>query len=442
MDTTIIIVIALAVFLFLLLTGHYISTVLLGAGIVGLFFIGGGSLSMVQGFLVNEPYAQAASYTLTTVPLYVIMAQFIMKSGIIADCYTIVFKASKGKRSVLGILTILLGGFLGAVSGSGTATAASLGKISVPELRSRGYSDSLSGAVAAVSGSLSAVIPPSLTLIIYGSVSGTSVGQLFMAAVIPGILIMAMFAVVTIVLLGTKNERAQMEEQMEKYGKVEEATITTGRMIFVLAIGLALILIIFLGIYTGKFSPTEAGAIGAFLGFVVAIITRTLNLKMLMESMLETVKVTGMTALIITAASIFSRFVTLSQIPRRLMATLGGLIEHPALLLALLMVIYFVLFMILDGSSAILMTMPVLLPIIQAIHVDLLWFGIFVCMLSTMGSLTPPVGFCTYAVAGASRIPLGKIFPKTLLYAVVVTVVVGALMIAFPALATWLPSTM
>lgn len=436
MEYTGAIIIVLLAFAFFLVTGHYMSTLMYGVGMIGILLVGG--MGLLQGFLINEPYRTAASYSLSTIPLYVLMAMFIMESGIIRDFYAMVFKFSRGKKWALGALTILLGGFLGAVSGSGIATSASLGKISVPELRSRGYSGPLAGAVAAAAGSLSSIIPPSIILIVYGTAAQQSVGKLFMASFIPGALVMVVYALTTIVLLNTKKER----NHSEVVEKTPEVTLSTGRTIFVLIAGASMVISIFGGIYSGLFTPTEAGAVGAFIAFIVALVTKAVNREFMKHAMLEAVKVTGMSMIIIIAASLFGRFVTLSMLPRYIMSSLEPLIARPALLLAILCAIYFVMFMFLDGTATLLLTVPILLPIMTQMNIDLLWFGVFICMICTIGTLSPPVGFCVYAVAGVSDIPIQKIFRVAMIFAIAATAIVGTLMIVLPGTATWLPSTM
>ena len=444
MDRTLIILIVMALFMFMLITGHKISSVLFTAGILGIIILSKGSLAQVKGIVVNEPYQQIASYTMSTVPLYIIMAEFIIRSNIIRDFYALIFKLSKGRKAALGTMTILLGGFLGAVSGSGMATSAAMGKVGVPELRARGYSQDLAGTVAAAAGTLSAVIPPSMTLIVYGVAAEVSVAKLFIATLIPGILAMVTYAVVAIVILNTKSEklRAQAELEAGLVKPAEDLDLSPGRTIFVVVVGAALVLIIFVGIYTGKFSPTEAGAVGAFLGFLVTIITRTLSLDLIISSITSTVKTTGMVLFVMLSATFFGRFVTLSLMPRAIMNALGGMMDHPSMVLALLVLVYFVVFMFVDGAAGLLMTVPVLLPIMQAMNIDLLWFGVFVCMLITLGALTLPVGMCVYSVSAVSGSPMNKMFPLSSIFAAVTGLVVCGLMILFPGLATWLPSLM
>ncbi|WP_078428621.1 TRAP transporter large permease [Alkalihalobacterium alkalinitrilicum] len=429
------IIVVIVVFLYLLLTGQYISSLLLTSGILGIYILGG--MSLLNGFLQSEPYNRAASYALTTIPLYILMAQFIMQAGIVKDFYNLVFKLSKGKTSLLGVLTVFLGGILGAVSGSGTATAASLGQVAVPELKRRGYPDGLAGALAASAGSLSAIIPPSVILIIYGVTVQISIGTLFVAAFIPGILMMLVFSLVTVVYL--KMYQGKMELPPPE---VEEQETPISRYIIIIVAGALIILSIFGGIYTGKFTPTEAGAVGAFISLVVALVLGKVNKSFIKSSLIETTKVTVMAMLIVIGASLFGRFISLSLLPRKIIDMLGPLMDYPVLLLIIIMLIYFFLFMFIEGVAVILMTVPVLLPILTAANIDLVWFGILVSVICTIGLITPPVGISVYAVGGVTKIPIEKLFRTSLVFAVVAAVVVGGLLIAFPQLATWLPQTM
>lgn len=435
MENVTVIIIVLTLFMVLLLSGNYMSTLLLTVGMVGVYLLGG--MGRLNGFIANDPFKSIASYSLSTIPLYVIMAQFVMKSGIIKDFYALVYKVSKGKKGILGILTIILGAFLGAVSGSSTATAASLGQISVPELRSRGYSDGLAGTVAAAAGSLSSIVPPSIMLIIYGTTAQVSIGELFTGSFLTGALTALVFCLTTLVYLNTKAERS-----VASAVEVEVEDLSPGRVAFVLIAGSALIISVFGGIYSGLFTPTEAGAVGAFLALIVALITRSVNIEFFRTSMLETIKVTGMSMILIVAAALFGRFITLSLLPRYLMGLIEPLMAHPTIVLLLIMAIYFFLFMILDGTATVLMTIPVLLPIVTEMNIDLVWFGVFVCLICTLGSLTPPVGFSVYSVGGMTGIPIGTIFKKAMVYASVATLLLCSLLIKFPIIVTWLPSMM
>lgn len=440
MDNLLVIGIILAMMIILLLAGLYIHSVLLASGIIGLILLEG--FGILPGLLGNEPFNRVASYTLTTIPLFVLMAQFILQSGLVQDIFYMVHKVSKGKNSLLGILTLIIGGLLGAVSGSGTATSASLGQVAIPELRKHGYSAPLAGAVAASGGSLSGIIPPSIILILYGVATETPVGSLFVGAFIPGILTMLVFIAVMLVYfqLGKKKQHAAQEEMIEEAATQEK--VPAIRLIIASVIAVAIVFIIFGGIYTGVFTPTEAGAVGAFVGLIAAFLLGKVNFAFFKTSLIETVKLTGMVMIIMIGAQIFGRFVSLSLLPRRLIELIEPIMDTPVLVLIVISIVLFIMFMFIEGAAVILMSIPVVLPIIQELQVDILWFGVFVSVICTIGLITPPVGLSVYAVAGVSGINSGSIFRLTTVFALVAMAVVTGLMIAFPGLATWLPNSM
>ncbi|GGC89473.1 C4-dicarboxylate ABC transporter permease [Thalassobacillus devorans] len=439
MDNVTIIIIILAMVILLLLTGLYIHSVLFATGIIGLILLEG--FSFLPGLLGNEPFDRVASYTLTTIPLFVLMAQFILQSGIVKDLFYIVHKVAKGKNSVLGILTISIGGLLGAVSGSGTATSASLGQVAIPELRKHRYSSRLAGAIAAAGGSLSGIIPPSIILILYGVATETPVGQLFIGALIPGVLVMIVF--IAIMLIYYRMEQKETYEEADKDSLIQQSDKVTFIRLFVVSLAASIIvLIIFVGIYAGIFTPTEAGAVGAFVGFLAALCLGKVNFEFLKVSLVETLKLTGMVMLIMIGAQIFGRFVSLSMLPRQLIAMLDPIMGMPALVLIVISLVLFVMFMFIEGAAVILMSIPVLLPIITELQIDLLWFGVFVGVICTIGLITPPVGLSVYAVAGVSGIKSDAIFRVGMAFAIAALVIVCGTMIAFPEIATFLPDSM
>jgi C4-dicarboxylate transporter, DctM subunit len=424
-------VIILGLFTLLLLAGLHIHSLLLGIGILGLVLLEGPSI--ISGFLRADPFSQVASYTLTTIPLFVLMAQFIMNAGIVQDAFTMVYNLSKGKAGLLGSMTVVVGGLLGAVSGSGTATAASLGQVAVPELRNYGFKKEIAGAIAAVSGSLSGIIPPSITLILYGVITETPISDLFIGAIIPGILMMLVFIVCILFAMRKSGTTSK--------GNFVPKSLSLSKMLVVIGVGVSSAIIIFGGIYSGIITPTEAGAVGAFVAFISALVLGKVNKAFIVNSVKDTAKVTGMVIVIIIGAKIFSRFMSLSLWPRKLVEVLQPLLEYPVLVLILLTGIFFILFMFIEGAAVILMTLPVLLPVIESIQVDVLWFGVFICVISTLGLMTPPVGLSVYAVAGASKLSVESVFRHTTAYSVVVAIIVCGVMILLPEVVSWLPGT-
>lgn len=435
MDSTIALVIVLVVFALVLIGGMHISTILILAGIIGIWLIVG--IDPVIQLLQVDTFSTAASYTLTTIPLFVLMSQFIVNSDIVKYLYSLIFIFSKGKAAILGVFTIILGGFLGAVSGSASAMSAALGQFAVPELEKHGYNRTFAASIAAASGSLATIIPPSIGLIIYGAITQTSISSLFIGVIIPGIITIILLSIIVVIMY--------FRQKGKSVKHVEETPLerfSTKNYVVSLVTGLLIILAIFGGIYMGIFTPTEAGGVGAFITFIAAIILRKVNWNFLVISFKETIRITGMVMMIMIGATIFTRFVTLSQLPQKLIESLGPLTSSPLLILVILLVIFFVAFMFLEGAAAIVMLVPITLPLAQAIGLSPLEFGIIISVVGTAGLITPPVGISTYAVAGITKIPANKIFSYTMIYALFISVVGTALLIMFPELITWLPNTM
>lgn len=441
MSSVVVITIVIIMLMVFLALGLYVHSVLFACGIIGLIMLEG--FDILPGLLGNEPFNRVASYTLTTIPLYVLMAQFILQSDIVKDIFYLVHKISRGKNSILGILTMLIGGMLGAVSGSGTATAASLGQVAIPELRRHAYSAPLSGAIAAAAGSLSGVIPPSIILILYGVATETPIGKLFVGSIIPGIMTMFVFILVMLVYYYFEKKNLNtMSSEVAVSIEENQYTPSVYRLITASLVALLVMVIIFGGIYSGIFTPTEAGAVGSFFGLVAALVLGKVNAKFIKNSVVETLKLSSMVMLIMIGAQIFGRFVSLSLLPRKLIVLLEPIMDSPALVLTVISIVLFILFMFVEGAAVILMSIPVLLPIITALQVDLLWFGVFVGVICTIGLLTPPVGLSVYAVAGVSKIRIEPIFKICTVFALVVLVIVCGLMITFPEIVSFLPNTM
>lgn len=428
----VIVFVLLLIFLFI---GMYISSGLLLAGIVGLILLQGPGY--MTGFLQSDPFIRTASYSLSTIPLFVLMAQFIVKSGVVEDLFNLVYNYSKGKTSVLGTLTVVAGGLMGAVSGSSNASAGAMGQVAVPQLLKRGYSEGLAGATVASAGSLSSVIPPSIILILWGVATETPISQLFIGAVFPGIIIALIIIMIMLFILNKESKNQKIE--ISEYKKEEVPLKRT--LVSLISTG-TIVLVVFFGIYAGLFTPTEAGAVGAFVSFVLALILGKVNFKFLISSFSETVKLTAMIMMIMIAAQIFGRFVSLSHLPRTIIDALSVLIEFPILIIIILSVIYFVLFMFIEGAAVIIMTAPFVYPLIQEIGTDPLWFGVLVSILCTIGLLTPPLGLSVYSVSGVTGIPIERIFRYSLPFAAIITVIIVAVLVIFPGTATYLPSRM
>ena len=438
MSNEVAIIIALVVLVIMLLSGMYIHSLLLAVGVVGVILLGRGAV--LPGLMSYATFTSVATYSMTTIPLYVLCAQLILEAGVVEDLFNLLYNASKGKRGVLGTFCIVLGAFLGAVCGSGTATSAALGQAAYPQLVKRGYKTDLAAAVSAASGSLAGIIPPSVTIIVYGVATETPIGRMFIASMIPGILTTIVFIFCNLFFLGRENRISR--QSGEEKTPFEPVPVDKKSTTISAIVAIIIAITIFGGIYSGFMTATEAGAVAATVAFICALLLGKVNKDFLVRAAKSSVKVTAMVMLIIVGAKIFGRFMSLSRISSSFVEMLEPLMDHPEIILIILIIVYFVLFMLMEGTAVIVMTTPVLLPVMEAMEVDMLWFGIIVCFCCVIGQLTPPVGVCVYSACGIADIPVEGPFKYSMLMAIAATVIVGGLMVFFPAVVTWLPSMM
>ncbi|MDZ4240358.1 MAG: TRAP transporter large permease subunit [Hydrogenophaga sp.] len=420
-------------FAIFLLLGQNVSTVLLGSGVVGVSLWMGPRV--FDGIIGPDIFYTASIYSLSIIPLYLVMAQLLLRGGVIVDLFRVAHRLSGYKRFPLGVATILTGGLLGAVCGSGSASAAALATLAGPELERVGYTRRFAVGLAAVSGSLSAVIPPSLIVIIYGSITMVPIGHLFIGLVGPGLLCMVVY-VVCIRCFAEVKPGAVDGVKLDEH----EDPRLFRRSLHAFAFVLLLMAVVFGGIYGGIITVAEAGAIGAFTALVGMVAMRRVTLKDIAISMSDSAKVTGMLMMLVIGAQIMARFLAFSRVPRELVALLEPILDQPYLLLALLMGLFFLAGMILESAAVIVLLVPMLLPLLQAAQIDLLWFGVMASFMIALGLLTPPVGLSVYAAASAARFPVAEVFRPATLFAVAAGVIVTTAMLVFPGLVTWLPS--
>lgn len=416
-----------------LLLGQNVATVLLGTGIVGVALWMGPRV--FEGIIGPDIFYTASIYSLSIIPLYLLMAQLLLRGGVIVDLFRVAHRLSGYKRFPLGVATILTGGLLGAVCGSGSASAAALATLAGPELERVGYTKRYAVGLAAVAGSLSAVIPPSLIVIIYGSITLVPIGHLFIGLIGPGLLCM-------LVYIGCMAFYAEV-----KPGAVDGVRIDQHedprmfrRSLNAFAFVLLLMLVVFGGIYGGIITVAEAGAIGAFTALVGMLVMRRVNMRDIAVSLADSVKVTAMLMMLVIGAQIVARFLAFSRVPRELVALLEPILDNPMLLIAMMMALFFFAGMILESAAIIVLLVPILLPLLQAAKIDLLWFGVMASFMIALGLLTPPVGLSVYAASSAARHPVSEVFRPATVFAVAAGVLVTAAMMIFPPLVTWLPS--
>ena len=420
-------------FLGWLILGQAVATCLLGAGIVGIWLWTGPGV--LRGIVAQDIFFTMSTYSLSIIPLYLLMAQMLMRGGVIVDIFRVGHRLAGYKRFPLGVATLVTGGMLGAVSGSGSASAAALATLASPELERVGYTRRFAVSVAAIAGSLSAIIPPSLIIIIYGSITTVPIGHLFIGAIGPSLLCILVY-VVCLRMFGEVRPDAMDGAVDEEADQPDAARRSVVAFIFVVF----LMLVVFGGIYGGVVTVGEAGALGAFTALVGMIAMRRVGPRDIALALADSVKITAMLMVLVVGAQIFARFLSFSRVPRELLAMADPLLAQPNLLVGVLMVVVFIAGMFLESAAVIVLLVPIILPMLIAADIDLIWFGVMASFMISIGLLTPPVGLSAYAAATASRVPVAQVFRSSTFFAFVAALVVAVTTIWAPGVITWLPS--
>lgn len=329
--------------------------------------------------------------------------------------------------------TVLACALFGAITGVSGPAIVTMGKVAVPEMRKYNYDDKLATGSIACAGTLAFLIPPSVAFIIYGILTENSIGKLFMAGVLPGILLASLF-VLTIVIITARNPKAGPAGPKTSF--IEKIVSLKGTWPTVL-----LFLLVLGGIYGGIFTPTEAGAVGAFGAIVITVAYRRLNIRKFLDSLLEAGQTTAFVFLLIIGAFILMKFLAISKLPFLLGDTIAELPVPPMAIFAAIVILYIILGMFLDIISAVILTIPIIYPLILGLGFDPIWFGVIVVIVIEMGLVTPPVGLDVFILSGAIDVPLFTIFRGVLPFLVAMIICIVLLAI-FPQIALWLPGTM
>ena len=384
--------------------------------------------------LGSYPYSYGSVHALSVIPLFVLMGNFAVVSGMSSDLFTAAHAWVGHRRGGLASATVLACAGFAALSGSSVASAITMGRVTLPEMRRYHYDPRLATGVVAAGGTLGILIPPSTVLVIYGILTEQSIGKLFLAGFLPGLLLTALFIVTVVIVcaarpdFGPPGPRAAMRERWAALRRAGAFFV-----VLVATIG---------GMYAGVFTVTEASAVGASLTMAHALIRRKLTWAALRDALLQTVRTTAMVFLILIGAHIFSPFLAMSRIPVDLANLLTAMALPSLAVLAILLVAYIILGMFLEGFAIVVLTVPIVLPIMTAMGYDPIWFGIFMVLVLEMGLISPPVGINVFVVKGiAEDVPMYQIFAGILPFWVAMIVCV-VLLIAFPQIALFLPNTM
>jgi len=425
-------IVGLGLLFFLLVIGAPVGFSMLVSGALGLVLIGGST--MLLGVLQTTPLSAVSSFELITIPMFILMAELVLVSGV-ADRLFEAAAAWVGRiRGGLGMATALAGAGFGAICGSSTASAATLSSTSLPAMIKQGYEPRMAAGVVAISGTLAMLVPPSVALIIYGLLTELNIGKLLIGGVIPGIVVTLVIMATVWFLVWRDPTRAPISAPVPAKEKLRLLGATWPVLVlFGVVTGL---------IYSGVSTPTEASALGAFGAFLLALLSRQeRKLPALYQAFLRATRTSCMIALILLAAHVFGYFFTLTQVTQSIVAWVGSIDAPPWLIMALILAGYIVLGCFMDQIAILVLTVPIVVPLITALGYDPLWFGVIVIITAEVGMVTPPVGMNCFIVARYAKRPVGEVFHGVLPH-VIAHIAVIALMVAFPAIILWLPSRM
>jgi len=378
-------------------------------------------------------FNEMVNYLLICVPMFILLAEIVSRSGAGEDTYEAIHKFLGGLPGGLGMAAIVFGMVFGAVCGASTAGTATVGLLSIPEMKRHGYDDGLNGSLVAFAGALSILIPPSVIFILYGVLASESIGDLFMGGVFPGVIATALACIYIGVIVHLKPSLAPRAPGFS----VKEKFASLWRVWAILLLIIALLGTIYLGVAT----PTEASAIATVLAFIITGVQRRLNRKIVSEALLRAVRTTAMIGWIIVGAMAFGYVVIRSGAGAALTSWIVGL-EIPTIgVIAGLMLMYFAMGFFIDPAAIVMMTTPILMPVFITLQINTLWFGVLLVINMCAGNITPPMALNLYIVKGISDIDMAKLI-KGVWPFVVIDLIVIALVMVFPELVTWLPSTM
>lgn len=387
-----------------------------------------------NALLVTEAFSATSNYSLTVVPLFILMGNIASVAGFSSRLYEAAFAWVGWLRGGLASASIIGCAAFAAVSGSSVATAVTIGKVALPEMKRFGYSDALSTGSIAAGGTLGFLIPPSTGFVLYAILTEESIGQLFMAGILPGILLTAFF-MATVGLITLFDPQA---------GRPGEAVPFVQRFVALLrAMPLLIVIVVSIGgIYLGVFTPVEAAGVGAGLVILMALFTGKLKGDAFVKAIVDTVRTTAMLYLIVIGASVLNPFLALTHLP----ATLGEAMTTAGLgpygVLLLIVVAYLVLGMFMDGLAMLVVTIPIFFPIVTGLGFDPIWFGVVAVIVIEMGMITPPVGLNVFVVKSvAGDVPMGTIFKGVLPFWFAMAACLLAIVI-FPSIALMIPQAM
>jgi tripartite ATP-independent transporter DctM subunit len=401
-------------------------------GVTGFGYVVGGypALKMVG----QTSMRTVTDYTFGVIPMFLLMGAFVSNSGMSRELFKAANSFLGHLRGGLGIATIAACGGFAAISGSSVATAATFSTVAYPEMRRYGYPQSFATGVIAAGGTLGAMLPPSTVLAVYGIITEQDIGKLFIAGVLPGLLAASMY-ICTVVIIGMVKPdflpRAPVHAWKERAEGLRN--IWAMLLLFVFVIG---------GLYGGLFTPTEAGGMGAGGAFVIGVLRGKLNGKEIRRSLLQATRTAAAVFTVLIGALLFGYFLTVTQTPQKVTEFLTGLGVGRYGVLALIMLMYLVLGCLMDSLAMVILTVPIIFPVVTHLGFDPIWFGIIIVMTVELGLIHPPVGMIVFVIKSVVQdVSFTTIF-KGVLPFIVTDLIRLLILISFPIIALWLPSHM
>lgn len=417
--------------------------VLLFAGVpiaVAMGIVGATGLTLILGLqggmaIVGQTlFDTSLSYSLSVVPLFILMGNFVTRAGLSDELYAACHAWLGARPGGLAMATAVACGGFSAVCGSSLATAATMGKVALPQMRKYHYDDSLASGVIAAGGTLGILIPPSVILVIYGVTTQQDIGKLFIAGIVPGVIGILSYMAAVRVVCSLNPEKGPPGPVVPLSEKLRATRGVLGILaLFVLVIG---------GIYVGVFTATEAAGVGAFGAFLIALFRGTLSFRVVGEILAETAATTTMMFAVLIGAIVFANYVNIAGLPNDLTSFASHQDVPPFVILMGVLVIYLLLGMVLESLSMVLLTVPIFAPMIGALGYDLIWFGIVVVIMTEISLITPPVGLNVFVLKTVlPDVPIGTIF-KGVMPFILADIVRMILLLSFPVIALGLPNLM
>ncbi len=438
MDPVLIGALSAALVFVLIIIGMHVGVALALTSVLGIYLISG-KWSVAFRLLESTSYNALNDYVFAVIPLFILMGAFATVSGVMRELFESMGAALQRIRGGLGIATVAGNAVFSAITGVTVASAVVFSQVSIPEMKRLGYDKKFALGIVASSALLGMLIPPSILMVVYGVITEESIGKLFAAGMGPGLVVSLALSLAIVVMIRLRPELCGVEGKVLRSGPMlsRRQLITRPWAVYVL------VLLVLGGIYAGWFTPTEAGGIGALGAFILMVLKRKFGFKTTYDLLLQTGSATATIFFLLLTAQMYSRMLSLSGLPEYLTRLMIG-VDVPSIAIVLFfVVIMLILGTILDSTSIMLLTMPIMVPVVLKLGYDNLWFGLVSILAIELGQLTPPCGMVVYAMKAAmpTETTIDEIFSASLPFFVVLLIALG-LIIAFPQITLWLPKVM